>query len=118
MRIELNIGLNIEGSDNTQAQRDSRASFAIATLNMANGTALVGTRRAQSATEDTLIAICEGSGSDVAVVVAELAYELDQDCIALFNVETGVGQLIGPRAAAWGAFNPEYFLRFSNAVAA
>lgn len=39
--------------------------------------------------------------------VFELAERLGQDCIAF--VQGGVGQLIGPRAAAWGEFNPEFF---------
>jgi len=35
---------------------------------------------------------------------------LGQDCIAVYNPETGEGDLIGSRAAAWGAFNPEFFV--------
>lgn len=113
MRIELNIGLNIEGTRNDQAQRDNRAKYATGELNSTHGVALDGTRRAQSATEDTLVAICEGSPDDVRFVAGQLAYALDQDCITLFNVETGVGELIGERAAKWGEFNPEFFIRFA-----
>jgi hypothetical protein len=35
---------------------------------------------------------------------------LGQDCIAVYNPETREGDLIGPRAAAWGAFSPEFFI--------
>jgi hypothetical protein len=54
MRIELNIGLNVAGTDNTEVQRNARASFAILELSTSQRVVLVGTRRAQSATEDTL----------------------------------------------------------------
>lgn len=36
--------------------------------------------------------------------------ELKQDCIAVYRELTGGGALVGPRADAWGPFNPEYFL--------
>jgi hypothetical protein len=38
------------------------------------------------------------------------ANELGQECIALYYPGAEFGQLIGPRAAAWGEFNPEFFL--------
>lgn len=38
------------------------------------------------------------------------ATALGQDCIAANNTDTEGGVLIGPDAAAWGAFNPEFFL--------
>ena len=44
-----------------------------------------------------------------------LAVSLEQDCIAVYHVDgphTGTGELIGPRAAEWGEFNPEFFSRF------
>jgi hypothetical protein len=110
MSIELNIGLNVEGSANVKGQRDSRAEFAINSL-----PARSSYRREFSETEDTLIVVCEGSPADVSVVVEELAVNLSQDCIAVFNVETGAGELIGPNAAAWGEFNPEFFIRFDPA---
>lgn len=39
--------------------------------------------------------------------VAELA---GQDCLAAWLPEWRQGRLIGPRAAAWGEFNPEFFI--------
>lgn len=35
---------------------------------------------------------------------------LGQDCIAVYNPLTREGDLIGSRAAAWGEFNPEFFV--------
>lgn len=42
--------------------------------------------------------------------VEKLAKAFDQDAIAFFDVDTGKGHLVGPRASAWGSFNAEYFL--------
>jgi hypothetical protein len=39
-----------------------------------------------------------------------LACALDQDCVAVLNNETGVGELFGDKAEAWAPFNPKYFL--------
>lgn len=42
--------------------------------------------------------------------VERLSKAFDQDAIAFFDTHTGRGFLAGPRASAWGNFNPEYFL--------
>lgn len=116
MRIELNIGLNVEGSANLQGQRDSRAQFALDYLAADPITQnILGSRRAQSATEDTLIVVLQvSSGADARLrdMIAELSYNLDQDCIAVYNATAMSGALIGPNAAAWGAFNPDFFIRY------
>lgn len=39
----------------------------------------------------------------------DLALVLDQDCIAVYDYANG-GRLIGPRADAWGEFNPAFFI--------
>ena len=45
--------------------------------------------------------------------VLHAANILDQDCIAMFwrgsGDDAGVGELIGPRADAWGAFDARFF---------
>ena len=41
--------------------------------------------------------------------IAVLAAALDQDCIAVYDFHIMAGSLIGDKAEAWGAFNPEYF---------
>lgn len=45
--------------------------------------------------------------SDAVHKVSELC---GQDCIAVWLPERREGRLIGPRAAAWGEFNPEFFI--------
>lgn len=41
-----------------------------------------------------------------------LAIFLGQDCVALLTYDGTSGYLVGPNAAKWGAFNPEFFIRF------
>jgi len=51
-------------------------------------------------------------------IVRGLAESLEQDCIAVYHADgerAGTGELIGPRAAAWGAFNADFFTRFEPA---
>lgn len=116
MLIELNIGLDVEGSVNAPHMRDTRAQYAIAFLSGGAWTQnILGRRRSHSATEDTLIVqIQTSSGTEnrVRETIEALAHMLDQDCIALYNATDRCGELIGPKTAAWGAFNPEFFLRF------
>ena len=33
-----------------------------------------------------------------------------QDCVAVYSLPSGDGSLIGPKAKAWGPFNPTYFI--------
>lgn len=115
MRIELNIGLNVEKSDNTPEQRAARADFALRFLGRDCITQnILGSRRAQSATEDTLIVVLQvssGAEARLRTVINDLAHVLLQDCIAVYYVTGWSGELIGPGAAAWGAFNPDFFIR-------
>ena len=39
-----------------------------------------------------------------------LSETLEQDCIAVYSRPSCKGQLIGPRAKAWGKFNPSFFI--------
>jgi len=118
MIIELNIGLDVAGSLNTNRQRDSRAEFAREAI--AYRAQILGARRAVSTTEDTLVLSVETDGSEASLyhAVYNLATQLSQDCIAVYQVEADNGALIGPNAAAWGEFNPEFFIRFASEVAA
>ncbi len=118
MIIELNIGLNIAGSANLQSMRDSRAQFALDVLRATAITQnILGARRAQSGTEDTLIvklSVSSGAEQRLRAVIDDLATTQCQDCIAVYNATSWSGELVGPNAAAWGEFNPEYFIRFSE----
>lgn len=65
-----------------------------------------------SDTEITVVAevTINGAFTNPSRVFHALARVLGQDCIAAYHVELKRGQLDGPNAAAWGAFNPEFFL--------
>jgi hypothetical protein len=118
MIIELNIGLDVAGSLNAQSQRDSRAEFAREAL--AFHAEILGARRATSTTEDTLVLSLdlERPRAGFYHAVYNLAINLSQDCIAVFEVEADNGALIGPNSVSWGEFNPEFFIRYSSEVAA
>lgn len=65
----------------------------------------------ESATEPTLVAELEsGRILDVSAALCTAAEMLDQDAIAFATKERG--EVVGPRSADWGEFNPEYFLEF------
>lgn len=66
-----------------------------------------------SDTERTLVARCE-TGGMVETPVRHLATVLGQDCIAVWLPLFQRGELYGPRAAAWGEFNPEFFLQLDG----
>ena len=65
-------------------------------------------RIADSETERTLVLQAEIFPSHFEI--HRLAGALAQDCIAVRNDATGRGFLVGPNAAKWGEFNPDYFL--------
>ena len=113
MRIELNIGLEVANGDNTIHSRSRRAVLAMRAL---AGWATYD-RLAQSSTEETLIMVCHVTPEDMFdfhTAVHELAVAIEQDCIAVYNATRLSGELIGPNALAWGAFNPEFFIRFDE----
>lgn len=114
MRIELNIGLNVANGDNSEDLRTNRGTSAYRQLSR---WAQYG-RYAQSSTEETLVVVCSVPVEEVDEfnqVVFELAMDLQQDCIAAYNAAACSGALIGPNTAAWGEFNPEFFIRFDEA---
>lgn len=117
MIIELNIGLNVTNGDNRMAARSARAVVAFVAL---AGWATFD-RRADSATEDTLIMVCHVPSEELAVfneTIFALAQATRQDCIAVYNATSFFGALIGPNAAAWGEFNPEFFIRYDAGATA
>jgi hypothetical protein len=63
---------------------------------------------AESDTEPTLI--CEISREPSPDEVAALCERFSQDCFAVYDNVAKRGTLLGPKAAEWGPFNPEYFL--------
>jgi hypothetical protein len=74
-----------------------------------HGFDIVRAKVVQSDTELTLVILAEDNGIGQDNRVDMLAVALKQDCIAIWSVDQQYGQLIGPKAAAWGEFNPEFF---------
>lgn len=121
--FELNIGLNVAGTNNTAARVAARAIKAVGLLDVLCSACAVRTRVAEveystpdggTAVEPTLVVSINGAigSGTLRGVVYTLAEELEQDCIAVLEPETGRGTLVGPKAADWGAFNPDCFVRF------
>lgn len=103
MQTTLNIGLNIGDGTRKVAPAVAMAALALA------GAAVLRHTIAQSATEVTLIAeLAEPLPRETLHAISVV---LEQDCIAQRHAD-GAGELIGPRAAEWGEFNPAYFLDF------
>jgi hypothetical protein len=116
MKIELNIGLDVEGSTNTPAQQDSRATRALQVL----APFLVDSERFTvnylgpdgDVTESSLfVRLDTNKLFSVSGIVHRLSVELDQDCISVFYPASGIGALIGPKASKWGAFDLDFFHR-------
>jgi hypothetical protein len=100
MKATLNVGLKASSSDKVFSDDEALA----AVRKLFN---VFDFRFAESATERTLIARvdCDDWWGTHAFALSLL---LDQDCIAISFGQ--FGQLIGPRAEAWGEFNPDYFI--------
>lgn len=118
MRFVLNIGLDnipVVGESFTNGVRNplvaSRYITAIQAVRAA-GFSVYKNKRVQSDTEPTLVAevMFMGHLEQLHAKVTALSDLLQQDCIAVYNPITGQGDLIGPRAAEWGPFNPEFFI--------
>ena len=101
----LNIGLNT--ADGAIAIEEARKVL------RAYGFSILREALLESDTEPTLVAEV-ATGFATTLTVLQLLYqvseELKQDCIAVYRGLTRGGALIGPRAAEWGPFNPEFFL--------
>jgi len=106
MTIELNIrldtkyGINSEDACNLREQR---------ALKLLGKYGEVSHRRGDSWPMLILSVTVDDISHDV---LATLADELQQDCISVYYPHRGAGELIGPRAAAWGEFNIDQFVRF------
>ena len=111
MIIELNIGLEVANGDNSMKARSARA--VVASVALAGWATF--DRRYYSDTEDTLVMVCHVPSEDTALfneTIFALAQATQQDCIAVYYATGWAGELIGPNAAAWGAFNPDFFIRY------
>lgn len=111
----LNVGLTAS-SDSAFPNGIPAASAAQVLRN--NGFTVHTTSVRRSATEPTLVALVSIDDGDMADALHEASVQLAQDCIAVYCPGTEKGLLVGPKAAAWGEFNPEFFLVFSGKLSA
>lgn len=108
-KLILNVGLNIGGT--------TAISAAVAKeILIANGFVLGNEALVESDTEPALVieAWPVHALTSVGNSLHQSAQDLQQDCIAAYNPATNKGVLIGPRAAAWGTFNPEFFFNLDG----
>ena len=109
MKLILNIGLDVKATSQIAAHVALEIVKACGLL--------VGKHKVvQSDTEPTLVVEASTDPTVLApfhALTHQIAADLQQDCIAVFIPNTdsakSVGLLSGPRAAAWGEFNPEFF---------
>ena len=108
MEVVLNIGLARTGKPDLNTLEVLRAATD-------EGLGVFTSEVFQSDGEPTLVVTCRiGLWSTKNAVLGQavhrLAVALDQDCIGVWNSRWARGELVGPRAAAWGDFNPEFFI--------
>ena len=110
MLAHLNIGLASEAFGIVAAN-------SVLQVLATHGFFLRSSETIESDTEPTLVVVAEWGLATYDKVDATLhgavnkAAELcGQDCIAVWLPGHKEGRLIGPRAAAWGEFNPEFFI--------
>lgn len=128
MRVmELNIGLNVAGTQNSQLQRNVRASQALKLINRIPAQyVMVQSRRELTTydgpegveTEDTLVCYVQYQGITswaFTDAIDQIARELQQQCIATFEDDYagGNGKLVGPGADQW-TFDLAFFIRFNQ----
>lgn len=110
MKFIVNIGLDVEATSGIAAQVARE-------IIVANNLFVEKTRVVQSDTEPTLVAEVVYPGHSAMLCIqclTAIANDLKQDCIAVYRPETGMGALVGPRAAKWGKFNPELFFMLNG----
>ena len=96
----INIGLNNPFIGNTNSVDRTIAEA----LKCVSGIRDIAVKR--SNTEQTVVIRFERAIDSL----NKLATALDQDCVAVFDEDTQVGELFGELADKWSPFNPEYFL--------
>lgn len=110
MQYQINIGLEVPNVTSTPEDLAKRAEYALVLLR--SRFAFVEYRLEQSATEQTLVASFQTAPKRVYAEALAISDILQQDCVAVYTPEQRVGALVGQRAAQWGGFNPDYFIKF------
>jgi hypothetical protein len=117
-QLIINVGLDVTDAAGTVRKSALSERHVVETLRgwIGNNSIFVDqTAIHTSDTESTLVLSVFVAERTPLLWFAAAAAELGQDCIAVFDPSTGVGNLLGPRAEKWGAFNPEFFLTLSGA---
>lgn len=112
MRIIYNIGLETKDAAGNVSLLDHEAvcEFVHELANCGFYGALL-----ESRTEPTLVLdfdyaeLRQHASFSLTGLANRICERFNQDCVAVYNTALEAGQLIGPRAEAWGEFNPEYF---------
>ena len=115
MNIILNIGLNGVPADLSYTNGvlnpiDMRRALTAVQTVRAYGFDMRGAKIVQSDTEPTLVVRAHSDEPGLDNRIDMLSTALKQDCIAVWYPDQAWGQLIGPRAAEWGNFNPKFFI--------
>ena len=114
MEVILNIGLdNVRVPHNVALPCPLAESFVATRAARALNFKFNRSKLVKSDTEWTLVVEAQHTG-DVAACTNWLAEALNQDCIAVYYPKEQRGALIGPRAAAWGEFSPEFFFNIDG----
>lgn len=107
MEVILNIGLE------SKTRNDLTVRGVLDTL-LFLGLVPVGYEIHQSDSERTVVATVHTNELPIDVAPSQAVFKaaeaLGQEAIAAYIPARRVGRLIGPNAAAWGAFNPEFFI--------
>lgn len=99
--LTLNLGLQTNTGDFVRLTHALRC--------LVNRFELIDLKIENSHTEKTIVCVIQFVPSYVERL-HELCDLLEQDCIAIFDGKHG--ELIGPNAAKWGNFNPDFFINF------
>ena len=104
MNFIFNIGLDVNATETVAAH------VALQIVG-ANDFRVVKHAVVQSDTEPTLVVEveCYDFPALAWMKMGQIARDLRQDCIAIYNPSKRVGALAGDRAAKWGPFNAEFF---------
>ena len=110
----LNIGTRIGSTDMHLTlpeivQATERAGLQIKTL---------AVHQSPDGTERSVVIGVRSGPVEVSGAVRGLATVLGQDCIAVWSPRGSFGKLIGPRADAWGAFDPAMFVLLDGSTLA
>jgi hypothetical protein len=100
----INIGLACHNGGKVNPEH------ALAVLRTVGGVSPLRSAVRVSDTEPTLVV--EARGAPTATAAYEVSKRLHQDAIAVFDGREG--HLYGPNAAAWGDFNPAFFVNLDG----